>query len=134
MKGVLRADDAERCIAAGAAGLIVSNHGGRQLDRAVPTAHALAEVVSAAGAVPVLVDGGIRSGTDVLVALGLGAAAVLVGRPIVWGLAADGADGVERCLRALQEDLAHVLALAGATAPDDLPAGLVRPVERPPQR
>jgi 4-hydroxymandelate oxidase len=127
VKGVLRADDAERCVAAGAAGLIVSNHGGRQLDRAVPTAHALAEVVAAAGGVPVLVDGGIRSGTDVLVALGLGAAAVLVGRPIVWALAADGADGVERCLRALQEDLGHVLALAGATSPGDLPPGLVTP-------
>jgi len=131
VKGVLRADDAERCIAAGAAGLLVSNHGGRQLDRAVPTAHALAEVVAAAGGVPVLVDGGIRSGTDVLVALGLGATAVLVGRPVVWGLAADGADGVERCLRALREDLAHVLALAGATSPGDLPAGLVRPRRSP---
>ena len=89
VKGVLRGDDARRCLDAGAAGVVVSNHGGRQLDRALPAALALAEVVDeVAGRGPVLVDGGVRSGLDCLVALALGAAAVLVGRPVVWGLAA----------------------------------------------
>jgi 4-hydroxymandelate oxidase len=125
-KGVLRGDDALACLDAGAAGIVVSNHGGRQLDRAVATADALGEVVDAvAGRVPVLVDGGIRSGLDVLAALGLGADAVLLGRPILWALAADGAAGVTAALDALRADLAEGLALAGAAAPTDLPPGLV---------
>ncbi|HLM42800.1 MAG TPA: alpha-hydroxy acid oxidase, partial [Myxococcaceae bacterium] len=104
VKGVLRADDATRCIQAGAAGVIVSNHGGRQLDGAVPTAHALPEVAQAlAGRGEVLVDGGIRSGRDVLRALALGARAVLLGRPILWGRALEGAAGVQRVLTELQE-------------------------------
>jgi len=99
----------------------VSNHGGRQLDRSVATARALPEVVSAVdGAVPVLVDGGVRSGTDVLCALALGAAAVLVGRPVLWALTVDGAAGVQACLTALRDDLAHVMALAGAASVDDI--------------
>jgi 4-hydroxymandelate oxidase len=113
VKGVLRADDAGRCVDAGAAGLIVSTHGGRQLDRAVPSAAALPAVVASAGGVPVLVDGGIRSGHDVLVALGLGASAVLVGRPFAWALAAGGADGVRSLAAAFADEFAHVLALAG---------------------
>ncbi|BCJ34763.1 alpha-hydroxy-acid oxidizing enzyme [Actinocatenispora thailandica] len=130
-KGVLRGDDALACLDAGAAGIVVSNHGGRQLDRAVPTSDALTEVVAAvSGRVPVLVDGGIRSGLDVLTALGLGADAVLVGRPILWALAADGAAGVTAALDAVRDDLAAGLALAGATSPADLPAGLVTPVPR----
>jgi len=121
VKGVLRGDDARACVGAGAAGLVVSNHGGRQLDRSVPTARALPEVVSAVdGAVPVLVDGGVRSGTDVLCALALGAAAVLVGRPVLWALTVDGAAGVQACLTALREDLSHVMALAGAASVDDI--------------
>lgn len=89
VKGVLRADDAVACVRAGAAGLIVSNHGGRQLDRVVATADALPEVVAAVeGRVPVLVDGGLRDGTALLAALALGAAAGLVGRPVQWALAA----------------------------------------------
>jgi len=113
VKGVLRADDAKACVAAGAAGLVVSNHGGRQLDRAVATARALPEVADAVD-VPVLVDGGLRSGLDVLCALALGATAVLLGRPVLWALAADGAAGVEACLRAVTDDLAGAMALAGA--------------------
>ena len=126
VKGVLRGDDALACLDAGAAGVVVSNHGGRQLDRAVPTAHALPEVAAAvAGRAPVLVDGGIRSGTDVLTALALGADAVLLGRPVLWALAAGGAAGVEACVQALTADLAHVMGLAGARHLDEVGADLV---------
>ncbi|MCW2499719.1 MAG: Hydroxyacid oxidase 1 [Frankiales bacterium] len=114
VKGVLRGDDAQACLEAGAAGVVVSNHGGRQLDRAVSTAAALPEVVAAvAGRAPVLVDGGLRSGLDVLCALALGADAVLLGRPVMWALAAGGAEGVASCLSAITEQLAHVMGLAG---------------------
>lgn len=117
VKGVLRGDDARACLDAGAAGVVVSNHGGRQLDRAVPTALALPEVVDAVGGrAPVLVDGGVRSGLDVLTALALGARAVLVGRPVLWALAAGGADGVRDCLDALTADLREAMALAGAAS------------------
>ena len=126
VKGVLRADDATRCLQAGAAGVIVSNHGGRQLDGAVATAHALPEVAQAlSGRGEVLVDGGIRSGRDVLRALALGARAVLLGRPILWGLATDGAAGVQRVLTELQEDTAHVMALAGASCVAEVTEDLV---------
>ncbi|SHF62209.1 4-hydroxymandelate oxidase [Geodermatophilus nigrescens] len=126
VKGVLRGDEARRCVDAGAAGVIVSNHGGRQLDRAVPSAHALPEVLEAVGgAVPVLVDGGIRSGTDALVALATGADAVLVGRPVLWALAAGGAPAVTASLQALTAHLQHVLAVAGATCPADLDPSMV---------
>lgn len=126
VKGVLRGDDAEACLQAGAAGVVVSNHGGRQLPRAVPTAQALPEVVQAvAGRAPVLVDGGIRSGIDVLCALALGADAVLLGKPVLWALAADGARGVEACLRAVADDLRHVLGLAGCAGLDEVGPDLV---------
>jgi 4-hydroxymandelate oxidase len=126
VKGVLRGDDAARCMEAGAAGVVVSNHGGRQLDGAVATAEALPEVVkSLAGRGEVLVDGGVRSGRDVVRALALGARAVLVGRPVLWGLATEGAAGVARVLTELQEDTAHVMALAGATTVDQVTADLV---------
>ena len=118
VKGVLRGDEAARCVDAGAAGIVVSTHGGRQLDRVVPSAVALPEVVAAVGdRVPVLVDGGLRSGLDVLVALALGASAVLLGRPVLWALAAGGASGVSELLDTLADDLAHVMALAGAAPP-----------------
>ena len=127
VKGVLRADDALACLDAGAAGVVVSNHGGRQLDRAVATAHALPEVARAVGGrAPVLVDGGIRSGLDVLCALALGADAVLLGRPVLWALAAGGADGVEQCLRAVRDDLVHVMGLAGARSTGEVGPDLVR--------
>ena len=115
VKGVLRGDDARACVDAGAAGVVVSNHGGRQLDRALSTARALPEVVAAVPpGVPVLVDGGLRSGLDVLCALALGAQAVLLGRPVLWALSFAGAKGVEACLRAVTDDLADAMALAGA--------------------
>jgi 4-hydroxymandelate oxidase len=126
VKGVLRGDDALACLDAGAAGLVVSNHGGRQLDRAVSTARALPEVVDAVGGrAPVLVDGGLRSGLDVLTALALGASAVLLGRPVVWALAAGGADGVRDCLAALTGDLRAAMALAGAPLLADVGRDLV---------
>ena len=129
VKGVLRADDALACLDAGAAGLVVSNHGGRQLDRAVATAHALPEVARAVdGRAPVLVDGGIRSGLDVLCALALGADAVLLGRPVLWALAAGGARGVEQCLRAVRDDLAHVMGLAGARSLGEVGPDLIAAV------
>ena len=126
VKGVLRADDALRCVEAGAAGVIVSNHGGRQLDRAVASAHALRAVAEAVGGqVPVLVDGGIRTGTDVLVALALGARAVLVGRPVLWALAAGGAGGVSALLESYRAQLSTAMALAGAASLAEVTGDLV---------
>jgi 4-hydroxymandelate oxidase len=126
VKGLLRADDAAACLDAGAAGVVVSNHGGRQLDRAIASAVALPEVVAAVeGRAPVLVDGGIVSGTDVFVALALGATATLVGRPILWGLAAAGASGVQRVLEGYHEELDHAMGLAGVAAIADLSRDLV---------
>lgn len=118
LKGVLHPADAADAVALGIDGLIVSNHGGRTLDTAVPTAHALPAVLAAvAGAVPVLVDGGIQRGTDVIKALALGARAVLVGRPVLGGLAADGARGVAVVLRRLLDELQAAQALCGCHHP-----------------
>ncbi len=115
VKGVLRADDARACLAAGAAGVIVSNHGGRQLDGAVPTALALPAVAAEVGSTAaVFADGGLRTGADVLAALGLGARAVFLGRPVLWALACGGANGVRNLLSGLTSDLAHAMTLAGA--------------------
>jgi len=117
VKGVLRADDARVCLAAGAAGVIVSNHGGRQLDRSLPAALALPAVAAGLGpSAQVFADGGLRTGEDVLAALGLGARAVFLGRPVLWALACGGADGVRDLLTGMTSDLAHVMALAGAAA------------------
>jgi 4-hydroxymandelate oxidase len=114
VKGVLRGDDAARCVQAGASAVWVSTHGGRQTDPAIPAAHALPEVVEAVGEeVEVYADGGLRSGSDVLTALALGASAVFLGRPVIWGLATGGADGVSRVLTGLSSDLAHTMALCG---------------------
>lgn len=127
VKGVLHPDDALACIDAGAAGVIVSNHGGRQLDRSVSTAFALGPVVAAvAGRVPVLVDGGVRSGLDVLTAMALGARAVLVGRPILWALAVGGASGVTACLRKYRTELARAMSLAGVCTLSDAGPDLLR--------
>lgn len=118
VKGVLRADDAVRVVDAGAAGVVVSNHGGRQLDGAVASAVALPEVAAAVGGrAGVLVDGGVRGGRDVVTALALGADAVLLGRPQLWALATGGADGVAGLLRGLREDVEEVLRLCGAPSP-----------------
>jgi 4-hydroxymandelate oxidase len=129
VKGVLRADEAAACVAAGAAGVIVSNHGGRQLDRALATAEALPPVARAlrGSGAEVYVDGGIRSGLDVLVALASGARAVLLGRPVLWALAAGGAAGVTAALDAVTDDLAHVLALAGARRLSEVTDDLLAP-------
>ncbi len=118
LKGVLHPDDARQAATLGVAGLIVSNHGGRTLDTAVATADALPRVADAVqGSVPLLVDGGIRRGTDVLKALALGASAVLVGRPLLMALAAHGAAGVAKGLRLLQDELLMALALTGCATP-----------------
>jgi 4-hydroxymandelate oxidase len=114
VKGVLRGDDALQCVQAGASAVWVSTHGGRQVDPAVASAHALPEVVAAVGEdVEVYVDGGIRSGSDALTALALGATAVFVGRPTIWGLATGGSGGVAGVLRGLTDELAHTMALCG---------------------
>ena len=114
VKGVLRGDDAARCVAAGAAAVWVSTHGGRQADPAVASAEALPEVVEAVGGdAEVYADGGIRSGSDVLTALALGARAVFLGRPTAWGLTTGGADGVAQVIGGLTEDLAHTMAVCG---------------------
>jgi 4-hydroxymandelate oxidase len=127
VKGVHRGDDARRCVEAGADAVVVSNHGGRQLDRAVPTATALPEVVEAVGPhAEVYVDGGIRRGTDVLIALALGARAVLVGRPVLWGLAVEGAEGVAAVLDDLTAQLERSMTLSGVTDVTDVPRDLVR--------
>jgi isopentenyl diphosphate isomerase/L-lactate dehydrogenase-like FMN-dependent dehydrogenase len=118
VKGVLTAADAELALEHGAAGVIVSNHGGRQLDGVAPAAEALPEVVDAvSGRGAVLADGGIRRGTDVLVALALGADAVMVGRPALWGLAADGERGAVRLLKLLRAEFELALTLAGCPSP-----------------
>lgn len=128
VKGILRGDDARACLDAGARGIIVSNHGGRQLDTAIATADALPEVVEAVGGeAEVLVDGGIRRGTDIVKALALGARAVLVGRPVIWGLANGGAAGVQSVLSSLQDEFARALALCGTPTVTDVMADLVVP-------
>jgi 4-hydroxymandelate oxidase len=126
VKGVLRGDDALACLDAGAAGVVVSNHGGRQLDTVVATADALAEVVAAVGdRAEVYVDGGVRRGTDLVKALALGARAVLVGRPVFWALVTGGAAGVERLLAGLTAELELAMALCGAPTVADLTPDLV---------
>ncbi|HEU5271943.1 MAG TPA: alpha-hydroxy acid oxidase [Jatrophihabitans sp.] len=114
VKGILDPDDARQAVELGADGLVVSNHGGRQLDAAPASVDALGPVVAeVAGRCPVLLDSGIRSGTDVLRALALGATAVLLGRPMLWALAAGGADGAGRALQLLAAELTDTLTLAG---------------------
>jgi 4-hydroxymandelate oxidase len=125
VKGVLRGDDARACAAAGAAGVWVSNHGGRQLDGAVPTARALPEVADAVGdAAEVYADGGVRTGVDVLRALALGARAVFVGRPVLWCLAMGGEKAVAEGLAELSAGLAHAMGLAGVTTVGAVDRGL----------
>ena len=127
VKGLLTAEDAELALDHGAAGVVVSNHGGRQLDRSLATAEALPEIAEAIdGRATVLVDGGIRRGIDVATALALGADAVLVGRPALWGLAAGGREGVARVLGLLAEELELALGLCGCTSPAELTRAHVR--------
>jgi 4-hydroxymandelate oxidase len=114
LKGVLSAEDGKRAVERGADGVIVSNHGGRNLDTVPATIDALPRVVEAvAGRIPVMLDSGIRRGTDVLMALALGAKAVFIGRPYIYGLAAGGGKGVERVITILRDELESAMALTG---------------------
>ncbi|WP_437754479.1 alpha-hydroxy acid oxidase [Sorangium sp. So ce1389] len=127
LKGIIRPDDAVRALSCGAAGVIVSNHGARQLDGSPATIEVLPAVADAvAGRCLVLMDGGVRWGTDVLKALALGARAVLVGRPVLWGLAALGVEGVARVLAALRDELSIAMALAGCPTLASIDRDLVR--------
>jgi 4-hydroxymandelate oxidase len=127
LKGIVHPDDAVLAVEHGAAGVIVSNHGGRQLDTVPATVELLPAVVRAVdGRVPVLVDGGVRRGTDVLKACALGATAVGVGRPVLRGLAADGEKGVEQVLEALRAELVRALALCGYDTPAALTEDVIR--------
>lgn len=126
VKGVLRADDAARVVEAACDGVWVSNHGGRQLDTAMAGIDALPEIAAAVGERALLVvDGGVRRGTDVLKALALGADLVAVGRPVLWGLAADGAAGVQRVLEILRDELSLAMALAGCPTLAEVTADLI---------
>jgi 4-hydroxymandelate oxidase len=126
LKGVVSPEDAKLAVQHGVDGLIVSNHGGRQLDACIPTILALPDVVDAVdGRIPVLVDGGVRRGTDVVKALALGARAVLIGRPYLWGLAVDGQQGVETVIAQLRAELKRALALVGHTSVKTLDRSLL---------
>lgn len=128
VKGVLRGDDARACAEAGADAIVVSNHGGRQQDTAVASADALPEVVAAVeGRAEIYVDGGVRRGHHVLKALALGARGVFVGRPVMWGLAVGGSDGVAAVLQELHAELERAMALCGAREVGELDTSLVRP-------
>ncbi len=127
VKGILTAEDAAKAVSGGAAGVIVSNHGGRYLDGAPSTIEVLPEIVDAVGAkIPVLIDGGFRRGTDILKALAIGAKAVLVGRPPLWGLGAFGDAGVRRVLEILRTELAWAMALAGRPTIASIDRSLIR--------
>ncbi len=126
IKGLVRADDARRAVEHGARAVVVSNHGARQLDTAPATLDALPGVAAAVdGAAEVLLDGGVRRGTDILKALALGARAVLVGRPILWGLATDGEPGARRVLDMLHAEVDLAMALAGCRDVDAIGPDLV---------
>lgn len=130
LKGVLHPQDAAEAAAMGVAAVIVSNHGGRVLDTTPPTAYMLPRVADAVqGSIPLLVDGGIRRGTDVLKAIALGATAVLVGRPAVYGLANAGATGVAHVLRLLLDELLAAMALTGCASLADAHPGLLHPLQ-----
>jgi 4-hydroxymandelate oxidase len=131
VKGVLHPDDARAAVDAGASAVVVSNHGGRQSDAALASADALPAVVAAVGdRAEVLVDGGVRSGSDVVRALALGARAVLVGRPVLWALALGGEQGVAALLAGLTEGTLRCLQACGATSVDDLDPGVLHRIER----
>lgn len=126
LKGVLHPADVREAVGLGVDGLIVSNHGGRTLDTAVATARALPQLVDAArGTVPLLVDGGIRRGSDIFKALALGAQGVLVGRPVLWGLATAGAAGAAHVLRLLRDEFEVTMAQCGATTLADIQPDLL---------
>jgi len=126
LKGIVHPEDARLAAEAGVDGIFVSNHGGRQIDTAPATIDALARIVAASdGRLEVYLDGGVRRGSDVVKALALGARAVAVGRPVLWGLAVDGQGGVEAILDLLNREFDAVMALCGATRPDELDDDLI---------
>jgi 4-hydroxymandelate oxidase len=131
IKGIVRADDARRAVDAGARGIVVSNHGGRQLDALPATIDALPYVADAVGdRAEVYVDGGIRRGLDVVKALARGARAVMIGRPVLWGLAVDGERGVSRVLEILHHELDNAMGLCGCPRVADINRDLLRPDSR----
>jgi len=126
LKGITDADDAAIAVDRGVDGIIVSNHGGRQVDGAIATLDALPEVNSAVdGRVPILLDSGVRRGADVLKAIALGASAVLIGRPYAYALASDGEAGVRHLIRTLMADVDITLALSGRTSVEALDRSLI---------
>lgn len=127
LKGVLHPDDARASVEAGVDGLIVSNHGGRQVDGAIATLDALPAVVEAAGNLPVLLDSGVRTGGDAVKALALGAKAVLLGRPYVFGLGVGGEDGVRHVLRSFLAELELTMALSGLTRLAEIDRSVLEP-------
>ncbi|MFR9728274.1 alpha-hydroxy acid oxidase [Saccharopolyspora sp. MS10] len=128
LKGILHPDDAHLAVAHGVDGIIVSNHGGRQFDAAPAPVDVLPRLTRAVGgAVPLLLDGGVRRGSDVAVALALGACAVGIGRPVLWGLAVDGEKGVRDVLERFGEEFERALALCGGRSPADLTPDMVVP-------
>jgi 4-hydroxymandelate oxidase len=132
LKGILSAEDARLAVEHGASGIVVSNHGGRQLDGVIGTTRALQEIVDeVAGKIDVLVDGGIRRGTDVVKAVALGAKAVMIGRPIVWGLAVDGEAGVRHVLQLIRDEIVLAMALVGRTGLKELNRSILRFEQRP---
>ena len=132
VKGILTAEDAELAVQAGADGIVVSNHGGRQLDSSPSGLGALPEVVAqVAGRIPVLMDGGVRRGTDVVKAMALGASAVLIGRPTVWGLAVAGQEGVEGVLGILRAEFENAMALTGCRSVAEIGPSLIAPAPWP---
>lgn len=126
VKGIVRSDDAVQALEHGAAGVIVSNHGGRQLDTAPATLDVLPDIAEVVGdRTEVLLDGGIRRGSDVVKALALGARAVLAGRPVLWGLAVDGENGVSQVLSILREEFDLAMALCGCPKVEDITRALI---------
>jgi 4-hydroxymandelate oxidase len=127
LKGVMHPEDAHLALRHGVNGLLISNHGGRQLDTVLPAIELLPPIADAVGgSIPLLVDGGIRRGTDVVKAIALGASAVAIGRPVLWGLAAEGEKGVAKVLELLRSELERALTLCGCSSPRDLSRALVR--------
>ncbi len=127
IKGIVTAEDAELCVRHGIDGVVVSNHGGRQEESLLSTIEVLPEVVKAVnGKIPVLIDSGIRRGTDVFKALALGATAVCIGRPYVWGLGAFGQAGVEQVLELLRAELVVTMKMAGTTSISNLTPNFIR--------
>jgi lactate 2-monooxygenase len=127
LKGILHPDDAREARERGVDGIVVSNHGGRQIDGAIASLEALPPIVDAVGdGIAILLDSGIRSGADIFKALALGADAVLIGRPYLWGLALDGQSGVETVLRSLLAELDLTMTLSGFTSVAEIDSSVVR--------